>query len=98
MEILLSELAGATGHDPRLDAAVKDVQQELTDLEDLEARARSIVERLALVLQGSLLVRFGDSAVADAFARQPGPGRWSGLRHAPRRGHRPHRRAPARIR
>jgi putative acyl-CoA dehydrogenase len=74
VEILLAELAGAAGHDPRLDAALKDVQQELTDLEDLEARARSIVERLALALQGSLLVRFGDTAVADAFcASRLGP-------------------------
>jgi putative acyl-CoA dehydrogenase len=74
LEVLLDELTGSTGHDPRLDAALKDVQQELTDLEDLEARARSIVERLALVLQASLLVRFGDRAVADAFcASRLGP-------------------------
>ena len=74
VEIMLAELGEATGHDPRLDAALKDVQQELTDLEDLEARARSIVERLALVLQGPLLVRFGDHAVADAFcASRLGP-------------------------
>ncbi len=74
VEVLVDELAGASGLDPRLDAAMKDVQQELTDLEDLEARARSIVERLALVLQGSLLVRYGDAAVADAFcASRLGP-------------------------
>jgi putative acyl-CoA dehydrogenase len=74
VEVLLGELAGATGHDPRLDAALKDVQQELTDLEDLEGRARTVVERLALVLQGVLLVRFGDPAVADAFcASRLGP-------------------------
>jgi putative acyl-CoA dehydrogenase len=74
VEVLLDELSGATGHDPHLDAALKDVQQELTDLEDLESRARSVVERLALVLQGSLLVRYGDTAVADAFcASRLGP-------------------------
>ena len=33
----------------------------------MELRARRLVERLALCLQGSLLVRHGDSAVADAF-------------------------------
>ena len=33
----------------------------------LEARARRIVERLALALQGSLLVRHSEPAVADAF-------------------------------
>ena len=40
---------------------------ELADPEDIESRARRIVERMALALQGSLLVRFGDPAVADAF-------------------------------
>ena len=38
-----------------------------SDLEAIEARARSVVERMALALQGSLLVRYGDPAVADAF-------------------------------
>ena len=33
----------------------------------IESRARRVVEWMALVLQGSLLVRFGDEAVADAF-------------------------------
>ena len=41
--------------------------RELADLEGIESRARRLVERMALVLQGSLLVRFGDPAVADAF-------------------------------
>ncbi len=34
---------------------------------DVEARARDLVERMALALQGSLLLRFSDPAVADAF-------------------------------
>jgi putative acyl-CoA dehydrogenase len=34
---------------------------------DGEAGARRLVERMALVLQGSLLVRFAHPAVADAF-------------------------------
>ena len=33
----------------------------------IETRARRIVEHMALALQGSLLVRHGDPAVADAF-------------------------------
>ena len=35
--------------------------------EDLELRARRLVERLALALQGSLLVRHAPPEVADAF-------------------------------
>ena len=59
------ELAG--GADRRLDAAVVRLKDELGDAEELEPRARRLVERLALALQGSLLVRHGDPAVADAF-------------------------------
>ena len=33
----------------------------------MEARARRLVERMGLALQASLLVRYGDPAVADAF-------------------------------
>ena len=38
-----------------------------SDLEGIECRARAVVERMALALQASLLVRYGDPAVADAF-------------------------------
>src|SRR5207253_8740741 len=37
------------------------------DFAAIETRARRIVEHMALALQGSLLVRHGDPAVADAF-------------------------------
>ena len=57
----------ARGADHRLDAAIKDLLTELADLEGVEARARRLTERLALVLQGSLLVRFAPPEVADAF-------------------------------
>ncbi len=41
--------------------------RELADTEEAELRARRLVERLALCLQGSLLVRHAPPAVADAF-------------------------------
>ena len=43
------------------------LRAELADLEAIETRARRIVERMALALQGSLLVRHAPPAVADAF-------------------------------
>ncbi|MGC1212783.1 MAG: isovaleryl-CoA dehydrogenase [Micromonospora sp.] len=67
MEAFRAEVSAATGADARLDATVRQVQAELSDPADLELRARRVVERLALVLQGSLLVRYGHPAVADAF-------------------------------
>jgi putative acyl-CoA dehydrogenase len=45
----------------------------------MEARARRLVERMALALQGSLLVRFGDPAVADAFCATRLEGDWGNV-------------------
>ncbi|CAM5348439.1 acyl-CoA dehydrogenase [Streptomyces pilosus] len=67
LDAYLREVGRARGADHRLDAAIKDLLTELSDLEGVEARARRLVERLALVLQGSLLVRYAPPAVADAF-------------------------------
>ncbi|MCX5359964.1 acyl-CoA dehydrogenase family protein [Streptomyces sp. NBC_00124] len=63
----LQEVGKARGADHRLDGAIKNLLTELADLEGIEARARRLTERLALVLQGSLLVRFAPPEVADAF-------------------------------
>jgi putative acyl-CoA dehydrogenase len=68
VETFFAEIDEARGTDARLDAAAAELRAELSDLEAIEARARRIVEWMALVLQGSLLVRFGDHAVADAFS------------------------------
>ncbi|CCH34714.1 acyl-CoA dehydrogenase family protein [Actinosynnema sp. NPDC047251] len=71
-----AELDAARGADRRLDAAVAALKTELTDVEDLEVRARRLVERMALALQGSLLVRHGHPAVADAFCASRLSGDW----------------------
>jgi putative acyl-CoA dehydrogenase len=67
VEAFFGEVDRGRGRDARLDAFVDAVRAELTDFADIERRARRIVERLALALQGSLLVRHGDPAVASAF-------------------------------
>ncbi|MFF5362606.1 acyl-CoA dehydrogenase family protein [Streptomyces scabiei] len=67
LDAYLREVGTARGADHRLDGAIKDLLTELADLEGVEARARRLVERLALVLQGALLVRYAPPAVADAF-------------------------------
>ena len=66
------EVEPAAGANPRLDSAIAAAKAELNDPADAEVRARRLVERLALVLQGSLLVRHGDPAVADAFLARAG--------------------------
>ncbi|HKV88681.1 MAG TPA: acyl-CoA dehydrogenase family protein [Candidatus Dormibacteraeota bacterium] len=53
--------------DARLDAVVALVKRELRDVQNIESRARAIVEMMAIVLQASLLLRHGDPAVAEIF-------------------------------
>ncbi|WP_405666172.1 acyl-CoA dehydrogenase family protein [Streptomyces sp. NBC_01166] len=67
LNAFLKEVGKARGADHRLDAAIKDLLTELADLDAVEARARRLVERMALVLQGSLLLRWAPPEVADAF-------------------------------
>jgi len=62
-----AELESARGGDRRLDAFARALESELARPEDAEVRARRSVERLALALQGALLVRFAPAPVADAF-------------------------------
>ncbi|MFF4047166.1 acyl-CoA dehydrogenase family protein [Streptomyces chartreusis] len=67
LDAYLREVGQARGADHRLDGAIKALLTDLADLDGIEARARRLTERLALVLQGSLLVRFAPPQVADAF-------------------------------
>ncbi|MFD0438083.1 acyl-CoA dehydrogenase family protein [Streptomyces chartreusis] len=67
LDAYLREVGRARGADHRLDGAIRALLTDLADLDGIEARARRLTERLALVLQGSLLVRFAPPEVADAF-------------------------------
>ncbi|GGK49540.1 acyl-CoA dehydrogenase family protein [Nocardia camponoti] len=67
VEAFFAEVTRARGGDARLDDAIDRLGKELTDLADIEYRARRVVELMALVLQGAQLVRHGHPAVADAF-------------------------------
>ncbi|MGH3757127.1 acyl-CoA dehydrogenase family protein [Actinophytocola sp.] len=70
-EAFLDEVEQGAGADARLDAAILALKGEIAGLAGdpvaAQAGARRLVERMALVLQGSLLVRHGHPAVADAF-------------------------------
>jgi putative acyl-CoA dehydrogenase len=73
-EAFFAELDLAAGADTRLDQAIGRLRKELSD--PSEARARHLAESMALTLQGALLVRHGDPAVADAFAASRLAGEW----------------------
>jgi len=67
VDAFFDEIGLAAGADRRLDGFANALRDELGDPAAIEHRARRIVERMALALQGSLLVRHSDPAVADAF-------------------------------
>jgi putative acyl-CoA dehydrogenase len=67
-EAWLAEVETSAGH-PELDQFVGDLKKDLSDAGSIELRARSIVERMGIALQASLLLRHGDEAVAQTFCR-----------------------------
>jgi putative acyl-CoA dehydrogenase len=76
VEAFFAEVDEAAGTEPRLDAYVKELRDELGHMGEIEARARRIVERMALALQGSLMVRYADEASAEAFVSSRLSGDW----------------------
>ena len=77
VEAFFAEVAEGAAAEPRLAAYADALREEITsDPETLEPRARRVVERMALALQGALLVRYGDEAVADAFCASRLDGDW----------------------
>ena len=67
LEAFVDEVEKARGTLRRLDAIVDTLKREVSDLSDAEARARRVVELMAIALQCSLLLRHGDPAVAEVF-------------------------------
>ncbi|MEU0540158.1 acyl-CoA dehydrogenase family protein [Nocardia sp. NPDC005978] len=76
VEAYFNEVSLARGANAHLDNAIDRIGKELTDLADIEFRARRVVELMALVLQGAQLVRHGHPAVADAFCATRFGGDW----------------------
>jgi putative acyl-CoA dehydrogenase len=78
VEVLFAELDETVGQDPRLSAHVERLRQDLTDLDTIQYRARKVAEDICLALQGSLLVRHGHPAVAEAFLTTRLDRQWGG--------------------
>jgi putative acyl-CoA dehydrogenase len=76
VEVFLEEIEETAASDARVADALSALKQELSDFEDAEMRARQIVERMALTLQGALLVRHGHPAAADTFCASRLRGEW----------------------
>jgi len=78
IEAFFDEVRDSSGADPRLDHAAELLAKSLSDPDAVAYRARRLAEHLALVLQGSLLVRYAPSAVADAFCASRLERDWGG--------------------
>ncbi len=79
LDAYFAEVDAAAGADRRLDAAVAGVRKMLGTLGDpdqAQRAARSLAERMALALQGALLVQHSRPAVADAFCASRLDGEW----------------------
>ena len=76
IEAFFGELDLAAGTDARYDDALALLRKEFSDAAELEYRARRVVERMAMLLQGSLLLQHGNTAVADAFVASRLGGDW----------------------
>jgi putative acyl-CoA dehydrogenase len=77
LEAFFAEVDEGGGAEPRLASFAAKLREELPgDVETIQVRARRVVEHMALALQASLLVRYGDPATADAFCASRLSGDW----------------------
>ena len=66
VEMLFNELGDGHG-DSQLKAHIHSLQQQITDKDDIQYRARQLTEDIAVALQAKLLLEAGNSLVSDAF-------------------------------
>jgi putative acyl-CoA dehydrogenase len=77
VQTYFDEVALAQGGHASLDRHIAALKTELRVSDDLEYRARGLVDRMATGLQAALLVRHAPDWIADAFCRS----RLDGLGH-----------------
>ncbi|HKW06874.1 MAG TPA: isovaleryl-CoA dehydrogenase [Candidatus Dormibacteraeota bacterium] len=74
VDAYFAEVELARGLDRRLDGTLDRLKDEMK--EHTEARARVLVERMAKILQASLLLRYGDGEVAQVYCASRLGGDW----------------------
>jgi putative acyl-CoA dehydrogenase len=67
IDVFFEKMRPAAASEPRLKAKVESVAAQLRRTEDIETRARRVVEDMALSLQASLLIEHAPPLIADAF-------------------------------
>ena len=66
-EAIFGEFLAARGAHPDLDREIGWLTQAFEDVATLEVRSRLVVERMALALQSSVLLRAGNTEIANSF-------------------------------
>jgi len=69
VDAFMAELQKGAGNYREFDQFLLNLKDEFTDLSTLEYRSRTVVDKLAVGLQASVLIQQGDSNIADAFIR-----------------------------
>lgn len=69
LHAFFTEVNKARGSHPLFDQHVQHLQKLCSDLQDMEYRARNIVDRMALALQAALLLQHAPAFVADSFCQ-----------------------------
>lgn len=67
LDAFFAEIKRAGGADKRLDRFAQALKEEFSNSKNFQYRARNLTDRMALALQGALLVEHAPAAVADAF-------------------------------
>jgi len=77
IDVLTAEIAPALGKHRAFDVFVGALQKGLANPQDIEPRARELMQAIALGVQASLLLRHAPAPVAEAFcASRLAPGHW----------------------
>jgi putative acyl-CoA dehydrogenase len=67
LHVFLDKVRSAAGSDRRITARCDAIAENLRKSDEIELRARRVVEDMALVLQAALLIEHAPAFVADAF-------------------------------
>ena len=69
---IIADIESCQGSSSHLDAYVKNIKESIhqistMDISEQQIHARNIADRLAVAIQASILIRFGDEIVANAY-------------------------------
>jgi putative acyl-CoA dehydrogenase len=76
VDAYLDEVNLAKGQNRDFDRAIEELKSDMKNSSEMESQARRLVERMAIILEASLLLRFGDQIVAALFINSRVSGDW----------------------